>query len=130
MSSPEDDPVFGPLIHSYSRAQALEDGLLIDVSQTAREARFRLPVALTAAVWQRYVEVPQGVVGQDEAGRLWDILWMAYLGARAHRDAPAFLYGLYVRNDNIRPRPVELRCQIGPGDDGEPVITILLPDED
>jgi len=39
------------LIHSYTRAEALADGTLIDVSETAREAGFRVPVALTRAAW-------------------------------------------------------------------------------
>ena len=37
------------LIHSYTRAEALADGELIDVSATAREAGIRWPVALTLA---------------------------------------------------------------------------------
>jgi hypothetical protein len=46
------------LIHGYSRAEAIADGLLIDVSATAREAGIRYPVALTQAVWERCVAVP------------------------------------------------------------------------
>jgi hypothetical protein len=41
------------LIHSYSRARALADGALVDVSAVAREASIRFPVALTRAVWER-----------------------------------------------------------------------------
>jgi hypothetical protein len=37
------------LIHRYTRANALHDGVLIGVSETAREAGIRRPVALTAA---------------------------------------------------------------------------------
>jgi hypothetical protein len=37
------------LIHRYTRADALRDGVLIDVSQTAREAGIRYPVGLLAA---------------------------------------------------------------------------------
>lgn len=40
-------------IHRYSRADALRDGVLIDVSAVAREAGIRYPVALTRAVWER-----------------------------------------------------------------------------
>ena len=50
------------LISSYTRAQAIADGQLIDVSEMAREAGIRYPVALTATVWARCVEVPAGVV--------------------------------------------------------------------
>jgi Family of unknown function (DUF6573) len=39
------------VIHTYTRAQALADGALIDISPLATEAGFRYPVAVTAAVW-------------------------------------------------------------------------------
>ncbi len=32
--------VFGPVVSSYSRAQAIDDGVLVDVTSTAREAGF------------------------------------------------------------------------------------------
>jgi hypothetical protein len=64
------------IISSYSRAQALEDGELVDVSETAREAGIRFPVAVTRALWAAYVEVPRGVSCQDETGRLWDVVSM------------------------------------------------------
>jgi hypothetical protein len=65
------------LIHRYTRAQALADGVLVDVSPVAREAGIRYPTALTRAVWENYVKVPPGVTCQDESGRLWDIVWGA-----------------------------------------------------
>ena len=62
------------IIYSYTRAQALADGVQVDVTTTAREAGIRYPVFLTRAVFDRYVTVPPGVTAQDEAGRLWDIV--------------------------------------------------------
>jgi hypothetical protein len=50
-------------IHRYTRAEALRDGVLIDVSQAAREAGIRYPVPLTAAPWAKCVAVPAGVPG-------------------------------------------------------------------
>ena len=64
------------IIHSYTRAQAIDDGALVDVSDMATEAGIRYPTALTRAVWNTYVQVPSGVECQDESGRLWDILSM------------------------------------------------------
>ena len=64
------------VIHRYSRADAIRDGTLIDVSAVAQEAGLRYPVALTRAAWQRCVAVPPGVLCQDEAGRLWDVVWL------------------------------------------------------
>jgi hypothetical protein len=53
------------LIHRYSRADAIRDGVLIDVSAAARDAGFLYPVSLTAAAWSWCVEVPPGVLCQD-----------------------------------------------------------------
>ena len=69
------------IISSYSRTQALADGALVDVSKIAREAGIIFPVAVTAAVWIECVawnEADAAFTGtiQDEAGRLWDVLWM------------------------------------------------------
>jgi hypothetical protein len=41
------------LIYAYTRAQALADGVLVDVSQMAREAGFKFPTAITADLHSR-----------------------------------------------------------------------------
>ena len=120
------------LIHAYSRADAIADGTLIDVTPVAKEAGIRFPVALTAAAWAKCVEVPPGVACQDEAGRLWDVLWMLRAAIHASEDSSLVRYGLHVRNDNRSGTPplAQLKALCGPGDQGEPVITIMLPEED
>jgi hypothetical protein len=119
------------LIHTYSRAEALADGVLVDVTETAREAGIKYPVALTRAVWCRYVEVPEGVECQDEAGRLWDVLWMLAVSIRRSREpSEALSYQLYVKNDNRKSKLVTLKAVCGPGDDGSPCITVMTPEED
>ena len=42
----------------YNRADAIADGLLIDVSQSARELGYCLTVAITASAWAQAVAVP------------------------------------------------------------------------
>jgi hypothetical protein len=61
-------------IDSYTRVQAIADGVLIDVSELAKEAGFNYPVALTSAVHQRYVTAPAEMEEMSETGRLCDIL--------------------------------------------------------
>ena len=125
--------LFGEVIHSYTRAQAIEDGVLVDVSEVASEAGNRFPVAVTRAVWGQYVEVPPGVECQDEQGRLWDILWMLYCAIRREGGGDRIFFEVTVRNHNgklTRKDRVKLEAVCGPGDDGEAVITVLLPDED
>lgn len=121
------------VIYAYTRAQALDDGVLIDVTETAKEAGIRHHTAVTAAVWHEYVRVPNGVTGQDERGRLWDILWMFWIAVRRlpkDQGSDLLLYQLLVRNDETEPKEVTLKAVCGPGDKLEPVITIMLPDED
>jgi hypothetical protein len=120
------------LIHRYTRAEAIRDGVLIDVSATAREAGFKFPVALTAAVWSKCVAVPAGVLCQDEAGRLWDVLSMLRFAIRGSKDARELRFAVHVRNDNRDRTPplVRLKALCGPGDQGEPVVTVMMPEED
>ena len=122
------------LIDVYTREQAIADGVLIDVSETAKEAGFRIPVALTAGVWARFVDVPEGVEGQDEAGRLWDILALLRFAIREQGAGPnkEIRYCLHVRNSNAEGMPplVKLKGVCGYDDDARPCITVMLPDED
>ena len=67
---------FGPVIYQYTRSQAIADGFQVDVSKVAAEAGIRFPVFITRGVYEQCVAVPPGVTGQDEAGRLWDVVWM------------------------------------------------------
>ena len=129
---------FGKVISTYTRAQAIEDGVLIDVGSMAKEAGFKWPVALTAAVWADCMawtkDDNRHQVYQDESGRLWDVLYMASHVIRSSKDSgDRLLFQLYrVPRDGHSTDAVlvTLKLIVGPGDSGEPVITILLPNED
>ena len=130
--NPDESP-FGKLVHAYTRKQALADGEQVDVSETAREAGIRFPVFLTRAVFDAYVAVPPKAEGQDEAGRLWDVVWMTRCAIGQSRPgADRVAVSLYVRNDRRRPKLVQLVALCGPldMDDPQPAITIMLPGED
>ena len=129
---------FGNVISTYSRAQAIEDGVLIDPGSMAREAGFKWPVALTADAWAECVvwadDDSRQQVHQDQSGRLWDVLYMASHAIRTSKDSgDRILFQLYrVPRDgqSMEAELITLRLIVGPGDSGEPVITILLPHED
>jgi hypothetical protein len=121
------------IIYAYTCKQAVEDGEQVDVSTTAAEAGIRFPVFLTRRVFDTYVTVPPNVTGQDEAGRLWDIVWMLRSAIKSGRsDGDRIAYSLYVRNDNRRPQLVKLVAVCGAHDmdSPEPAITVMLPGED
>ena len=44
------------VVHTYSRADMLADGYLVDVTAQAKQAGFRVPVAVTRAVWTDCIE--------------------------------------------------------------------------
>jgi hypothetical protein len=118
------------LIHTYSRADALADGSLIDVTPTAQEAGIRYPTALTRAVWEGFVRIHEGVHGQDERGRLWDILWVLRWHATRSSGGDTIRFYLHVRTDDRTTKRFLLKDVCGPADDGSPCITVMTPDED
>ena len=122
--------VFGDVIYQYTRAQAIDDGFLIDVTETAREAGISFPTAMTAAVWEQCVTVPEKAAWQDEMGRLWDVLTMLRYAIAHSKATQELAFSVAVQNDARGPSRVELKALCGPGDQGEPVITIMMPDED
>jgi hypothetical protein len=71
------------IISRYTRAQAIEDGVLVDVTEQAKETGMLLPTVITDHVHNVLEAIPESSVGQDYRGRLHDVLWMAYLKLRA-----------------------------------------------
>lgn len=112
------------IIHTYTRADALRDGVLYDVSDLAKEAGFVIPIAVTAGVMAA-VDANKGP-GESEKGRLWDILNVLRFRIRCRRD-----HGQRIDfRVKIRGRVEYLYSIVGPGDDFEPVLTILMIGED
>ena len=122
------------VVYQYTRSQAIADGFQIEVTKTAEEAGIRFPVFITRGVYEQCVAVPPGVTGQDEAGRLWDLVWMLRFAIIRSRPGTSRLtVALYVRNsDTHPPRLTKLIATAGALDidDPAPAITLMLPDED
>ena len=122
------------VIYSYTRSQAIADGVQVDATKVATEAGITVPVFLTRSVYDQYVTVPPGVTGQNEAGRLWDVVWMLRFAIiRAKSGVSRVPVALYVRNSDSHPaRLVKLIATAGAVDidDPRPAITVMLPEED
>src|ERR1035437_8750677 len=132
-NTPNNDSPFGEVIYAYTRAQAIADGVQVEVSKLATEAGIRFPVFLTRGVYDQFVTVPEGVTGQDETGRLWDILTMLKFAIRRSRaGVDRIPVALYVRNDNRAAKLIKLIATCGALDMAEPqpAITVMLPTED
>jgi hypothetical protein len=124
------------IISMYTRAQAIDDGILVDMTQEpfgalAKEAGLKWPIAMTATAYQNFVAVSEtkGHASQDINGRWWDVLMTFRRTKRTISPLEARWYVL-VRDPDGRMRKKELKCVSGPADDGEPCLTFMLPEED
>jgi hypothetical protein len=129
------EDIFGPVIHSYSRAEALADGFLVDMTEWASAETgfmggFTVPVALTSALWATIEAIPKSHWG-DVRGRAHDVLWMGSLAARGlgKRNVLEGNFEVILPSKGTRKRKRLLRIVSGPGDNGEHVITIGFPED-
>lgn len=137
------------VISGYSRAQAIADGVLVDLTADGetkllvREAGFKLPVAMTATAFHDTVlagttENESGEFifppGQSTKGRLWDVLMIlrhTICTANNKGDTDRVEFHVHVdANGDGKHETVKLWAHIGPGDAAEPVLTIMLIGED
>ena len=124
--------LFGPIVHSYTRADAIADGALVDLTAAyPEECRlYRYPVACTAAVWSLVAKaVTSRRHNNDEAGVVWDILYMSQRGVIARPDAQTVLFQVAITGTGKK-KIHKMKAVCGPGDNWEPVVTIMLPEED
>lgn len=116
MSKPESE-----IISWYGREEAVLDGVLVDVSDTAQKAGIRYPVAITRTIWERYLNFP------DKDERLWNLLWEFRVKALHNQtDQLSFNMSFEVHG---RKELVMIWAICSPGDLLEPVITIMTPED-
>ena len=119
------------IIYSYTRKEALEDGVLVDVSQMAKEAGFKYPVAITQELNSNLENIPPEHSYEDYNGRLWDVLWMLRVAIAKQGSGDIIHYKMILHTeDNPAETPITLKAQCHPGDDMEPCITVMFPWED
>jgi len=142
------------VISRYTRREAIEDGVLVQLSgpdyegdewipEMCQEAGFRYPIAMTTTAFAKCVvpidgEGEQLAPCQDAKGRLWDVLWMLKLAIRQSLEPGSVLRfslrvvpNVPVDSDNHpRAKLTFLKCVCGPDDEGHCCLTIMLPEED
>lgn len=126
------DKAFGNLIYSYTRAQAIADGALIDVTDEAKAHGFKLSTVVTDNLYHHYIEPPAGLAGEGQSvtGRLHDLLTLAMLAARTSKGTDRAYFKISFLMAPGRSETVQVIAHIGPGDTAEPVLTIMLPEDD
>jgi hypothetical protein len=108
---------------AYSRADALADGVLVDVCAPALRVGFRAHSAMTEGLYET-------LGGEDDpaaVGRVEETLRRviaAFLAAASDREDKVWF------NAEGPSGPIEAWAHFGPGDDEEPVLTVMLVGED
>ena len=136
-----DHPFTGAaIISSYTRAEAIEDGVLVYVSEWAKEVGLKWPTVVTRRVWDECIGLPDPLTpalenhGQSERGRAHDVLQLAVWAIKAtlkkNQNAETAHYQVNVVGEHGRRRLHSLYIHVGPGDEGEPVFTIMVVGED
>jgi len=115
------EEIFGEVISVYTRAQAHEDGILIDVNDTDAGRLFKFPVSITVALHSA-LSVGAGSEASTYSARLWDV-FMAHVEAKRGGGSDVFFKVMVGR------RVLALRGNCGPGDDSAPVMTFGFPED-
>ena len=124
---------FGSVIYSYTRSQAIADGFLIDISKISKEAGFRIPVAVSDNLYHRILNPNQSLKdqGQSLEGRIWDMLTMLRLSIKTRQNSSRLAFKvLFIMIPEKRPSSITIILTISPGDNGEPAMTLFLPEDD
>jgi len=126
------DTFFGDVIHKYTRAQAINDGVLVDLSaRYPDEVRrlYKYPVAVSAGVWGIIEAAVAAGVGNDYAGVVWDLLFMSQMMVTRRFGPSEHLFEVIITGAGPN-EYFNFKVICGPGDDAEGVVTIMLPNED
>jgi hypothetical protein len=117
------------VIHAYSRAEAIEDGVLIDVSKQAAEVGITLHTAVTPGVWAELIGNPMWEGWGTEDERLRRLLSDSCSELERLGKDVAF-FSIRMTDMGAIIKEIEIRAQRGPGDDLKPVLTVMLGHED
>ena len=131
------------VISVYTRQDAINDGVLVDLMQgelgDVCRQHYKYPIACTASVWSIISEaVSNPKFCNDDAGILHDMLHMSKVSYTPHGDDTRLFTVIisgrpttcWHRAGVGRRKYHRFKIVCGPGDGGEPVLTIMLPDED
>ncbi len=110
----------------FSRTEAFEIGVLIDLSRQAREAGIRYPLAITPEVYQECLigDAEEGV--RDEMERALDLVTQVATIARMSPRVSRVHFDFIRDDDDFREVPLVLICSLG--DFGETVLTVVRDD--
>ncbi len=124
------EEIFGESICTYTREQAHEDGILVDVSGMGCDGPelFKFPVSISIAL-HLALQNGQGVHKDTYAARLWDVCWMAkciiQMGTDHRMPGDNDIFFKVI----VGSKTLDVWGNIGPDDAGLPCFTFGFPED-
>lgn len=120
------------VVHRYTRMQAIADGVLVDVTAQARGCGFTVPVAITGTLFADCESWADGADwGNGEPTAEQFVRWLLCFACETIRaNKQTGVDRLPLSLTHFAGRPSTALVHIGPGDDGEPVVTLMYPGEE
>lgn len=127
-----DDKDFN-VIYSYTREQAIEDGVLVDLTREAQESGFKIPVAMSSGLYFRYVKPSKALEaeGQSVQARLNDVFLLLRFAAKDRWDGSRVEFEvLFQVGEGPSFQKVSCVAAVEGDSDGNPCLTIFRPEDD
>ncbi len=127
-----EDTTAGPGVPTIrDRQDAIQSGILIDVTPTAQQLGLTFPVTITKPLWDIGIVTNQSLSQEEQSGRLRDVL-MAFrlrLASLATISPLIDFPALLTMPPSTVPQPVPLFAIIQPDGANQANVTLLLPNE-
>jgi hypothetical protein len=125
------DGFWGEPLFGYTRADALRDGVLLDITEPARLcARLEVPTAVTAGLWNALAS-GEPFNPQDE--RLKEVLYgllFASVGLIPSRPLDSLSAQIRIYRLPVEGKTITVRAAAHLDEAGQPVFTLMLESED
>lgn len=114
-----------------TKKEFLKDGLLIDVTDEAKDLGFKIPIVIESSLFHRYIVPPEELAkgGHSLEERLYDVLEMLKGAASMRWKNSRVLFNVLFLVAPGKLEQVQILAFAEPGDKGEPVLRICLPNE-
>ena len=113
----------GDLVFSYPRKQAIEDGILVDLTDFAKNHGFKIPVAMNIETFQECFVTEDEMDSVALSGFFVELFLHIKLGK--YKDERRDLVEIFFLGNSKHVQTIW--AHVGPGDDAEPVLTACYP---
>jgi len=113
------------IIYSYTRQDAINDGVTIDVTRVANKNGFTIPVAVTRTLWERYINQETEAETDLKLNALLLMLYQKIL-TEAKTKESFFATKVTINNKEV---DIWMGIEATSPSDPSPAMTIMMPED-